>query len=307
MQNVFGQLKEKKKMIAYPFSCELNITNKCNLNCYFCSMGSGYTVNDFESITIKKLDKIVEQLKKVHCCYVSLSGGEPMVHPEFFEIAKKLTGEGFRVTVATNGTLITEKTISKLMESGISWIQISMHSFTGETCKKIMGYDVQKRIMNAVQLVKNINDVGLTVCIVRNQYNVEEIPQIIKYLKENNITYLLRDELKVGRIKNTINIELKVDELIDKFIKNRELPNAKIRKFSILTNGDIVSCSELGIALGNIYKDDLQKVWTTSPIFGLCKGCGNTPCLANYYYNNKFIKKKVDEINAGSGTISSAC
>lgn len=239
-------------MIAYPFSCELNITNKCNLNCYFCSMGSGYTVNDFESITIKKLDKIVEQLKKVHCCYVSLSGGEPMVHPEFFEIAKKLTGEGFRVTVATN-------------------------------------------------------DVGLTVCIVRNQYNVEEIPQIIKYLKENNITYLLRDELKVGRIKNTINIELKVDELIDKFIKNRELPNAKIRKFSILTNGDIVSCSELGIALGNIYKDDLQKVWTTSPIFGLCKGCGNTPCLANYYYNNKFIKKKVDEINAGSGTISSAC
>lgn len=285
-------------MISYPFSCELNITNKCNLNCYFCSMESTCEVCDFGNFSSENIDVIIRKLKEVYCCYVSLSGGEPMLHPDFYNIATKLIMAGFKVTMATNGTLINETSLKRIEETGISWVQISMHSFTGETCRKIMGFDVQDRIMKAIQLIADKSNMGLSVCIVRNKYNKYEIPQIVEYLESNCIGYLFRDEIGVGRIKNTILPEPDINKLMKQYVDNRDSDKGKVRKFSILSNGDIVTCSELGIPMGNIFIDNLKEIWINNKIIGLCKGCGNTPCLANYYHNNPLIKKKVDEINA---------
>lgn len=291
-------------MIPYPFSCELNITNKCNLNCYFCSMNSTPSINDFNNYSSENLDIIIQQLKKVHCKYISLSGGEPMVHPNFFSIAQKLNDAGFSVTLTTNGTLINKDSITKIKSSGICWIQISMHSLSPETCKTIMGFNVQQKILNAINLINDTPNIGLTVCIVKNPYNKSEIPDIINYLDARKIAYIFRNELKVGRAKNG-HIEITdADALLSLYIQNRDNPVGKIRKFAVLTNGDVVTCSELGIPLGNIFKDNLQDIWMNSPLLGLCKGCGDLPCLATYYHNNPILRKKLNEINDKTSNFS---
>ena len=81
----------------------------------------------------------------------------------------------------------------------------------------------------------------------------------------------------------------------------------KIRKveilviqIAILVNGDIVPCTELSVKLGNVYQNDLEEVWEKNKVIGLCKGCGDVPCLANYYHHNVEIREKVDAINYDS-------
>ena len=288
----------------YPFSCELNITNHCNLNCYFCSMNSS-RIDDFECYDSQNLEVIMEQLKRVKCLYISLSGGEPMTHPRFYEIARTLTENGFKVTMATNGILINDKSIVKIKEAGIKWIQISMHSISDEACAKIMGAPVQKKLLNAIDIVSRTEGIGLTVCIVKNHYNRNEIESIKSYLDDRGITYIFRDELFVGRLKeqSEINYEVLEERKIDlfqKYILNRESKYSKIRKFAILVNGDIVPCTELSVKLGNVYQNDLEEVWEKNKVIGLCKGCGDVPCLANYYHHNVEIREKVDAINYDS-------
>ncbi|MCL1934993.1 MAG: radical SAM protein [Defluviitaleaceae bacterium] len=281
-----------------PISCELNITNYCNLDCYFCSANCS-SKKDFHKINMKNLDKIIMQLKRVKCMYVSISGGEPMIHPEFFSIVKKLSENEFIVTLTTNGTLINKETINHIISCGIKWVQISIHSFNGETCKKIMGSDVQSKIFNALDIVNSTEGVGISACIVKNVNNYNEINDISKYLKIKGIPEIIREEIPIGKLlgKKNITIDCDKEDLFNLYTDNRDNNFTKPRKFAITVEGDIVTCSELGVPLGNIFEHDLLEIWNKNKVIGLCKGYGEIDCLAKYYYHCEYIKNKVDTIN----------
>ena len=81
------------------------ITNRCNLNCRHC--GSNCTATG-ESLTIKDIETTLRTIpadKPMVC----LTGGEPLLHPDFFDIAKCVRQMGFFWGMTTNATLITEE------------------------------------------------------------------------------------------------------------------------------------------------------------------------------------------------------
>jgi heme b synthase len=75
------------------------------------------------------MDEIASISKPV----IILTGGEPLLRPDIFDLARYGTDKGFRMVMATNGTLMTEEAVQKMMASGIQRISVSLDGPSSET------------------------------------------------------------------------------------------------------------------------------------------------------------------------------
>lgn len=106
-------------------------TGRCNLNCIHCrcdaSMEAGE--GDFNTEEAKALiDDIASFAKPV----LVLSGGEPLIRKDIFEIASYGTEKGLRMCMATNGTMINDKVCEDMKKSGIRMVSLSLDGSTPE-------------------------------------------------------------------------------------------------------------------------------------------------------------------------------
>lgn len=225
----------------YPISCEWNITYKCNLRCKFCSLSCSSDVEEINILDDKNIKHIVNQLKDNKILYVSISGGEPLKHPKIYDIIDKLYVNGFIISLTTNGLLLNQE-MMKFLKKRVKWIQMSIQSLNKEFNIKKMGVS-PKLILKKINLVKS-NDIGLSVASINFKEKEQELSNLKEYFHHKNIMHYIRgyiDTTKIKKIKRTKNIQ-------------------KIVYFSILPNGDIVQCAELGIVAGNIFEIKLSEI-----------------------------------------------
>jgi len=101
------------------------ITRKCNLNCVHCRAGSDRGPYPGELSTAKCI-QVLEQIREVGTPIVILTGGEPLMREDVFELAQKGTDLGLRMVLATNGTLLRPGLVERMTGSGIKRVSISI-------------------------------------------------------------------------------------------------------------------------------------------------------------------------------------
>lgn len=77
----------------------------CNLRCSYCDTPYGYEGNDYTEMTA---EEIVEKVEGFRCSKITLTGGEPLIHPGVFELLLDLTNKGYEVNIETNGSVNVE-------------------------------------------------------------------------------------------------------------------------------------------------------------------------------------------------------
>jgi len=112
-------LDNKVRMIAW------EVTRSCNLNCVHCRAASSLGPYSGELSTEKSL-KLIDEIAAIASPVIILTGGEPLLRPDIFEIASYGTSKGLRMVMATNGTLVTSAVAQKMIESGIKRVSISL-------------------------------------------------------------------------------------------------------------------------------------------------------------------------------------
>ena len=98
------------------------ITRRCNLHCLHCGSSCD---NKGASLSLDDIDNVLESItgdKPMVC----LTGGEPLLHPDFFEIAQCITEKSFCWGITTNATLIDKEVASRLKDVGMSTISVSL-------------------------------------------------------------------------------------------------------------------------------------------------------------------------------------
>lgn len=101
------------------------ITRKCNLNCVHCRAGSERGPYPGELSTAKCFE-ILEEIRDVGEPIVILTGGEPLLREDVFDLAQKGTELGLRMVMATNGTLLRPDIVERMMDTGIKRVSISI-------------------------------------------------------------------------------------------------------------------------------------------------------------------------------------
>ncbi len=153
------------------------ITRNCNLNCVHCraaaTMGP-YTGELDTDAAYRLLDQIAELGSPI----VILTGGEPLMRPDIFEVAKYGDGKGLRMVMAPNGTLITEENAGKLASAGIKRISISLDGASREIHDKFRG--VEGAFDGALRGIEHAKKAGIEFQINTTiaKANLEQIPKI---------------------------------------------------------------------------------------------------------------------------------
>jgi heme d1 biosynthesis radical SAM protein NirJ len=102
-----------------------NLIRRCNLKCKHCYSISG-DVNFPGELTTAEVFKVMDDLKAFRVPVLILSGGEPMLRSDIFEISKQAKQLGFYVGLSTNGTLITKDNVGSIADVGYDYVGISI-------------------------------------------------------------------------------------------------------------------------------------------------------------------------------------
>jgi heme b synthase len=105
------------------------VTGRCNLNCIHCRASSSMTSHDTDFST-EEAKRLLDDIAEVSRPVVVLSGGEPLLRKDLFEIARYGTERGFRMCIATNGVLVTDEIVGKMKEAGIRICSLSLDGST---------------------------------------------------------------------------------------------------------------------------------------------------------------------------------
>ncbi|MBF0235993.1 MAG: heme b synthase [Desulfamplus sp.] len=153
-------------------------TRRCNLSCVHCRAAAEDHVYENELDTAAAMT-LMDQIRDAGQPIVILTGGEPLLREDIFDIAAYGTKIGLRMVMAPNGTMITPENAIKMRESGIKRISISLDGSTKESHDKFRGVDgAFEGALNGIGFAK---DAGLEFQIntTITKKNLEEIPKIL--------------------------------------------------------------------------------------------------------------------------------
>ena len=153
------------------------VTRNCNLSCVHCRAAATMGPYTGELDTAACL-KLLDEIKETGDPIVILTGGEPLLRPDIFEIARYGTDKGLRMVMAPNGTLITEAAAGRMVEAGIRRISISLDGATRERHDDFRG--VPGAFDGALRGIRLAKAAGIEFQIntTITKANLEEMPKI---------------------------------------------------------------------------------------------------------------------------------
>ncbi len=131
-----------------------NLIRRCNLLCKHCYAISGNV--DFPGeLTYRQVCDVMDDLKAFGVPVLILSGGEPLLRPDIFEISRRAKQMGFYVGLSTNGVLISEPVMEDLTDIGYDYVGISLDGI-GEIHDRFRGMEgAYEKSLNALRLCRD--------------------------------------------------------------------------------------------------------------------------------------------------------
>jgi len=152
-------------------------TRNCNLSCVHCRASADLGPHEGEldtEVSLRLMDQIAEVGKPI----VILTGGEPMLRSDIYDIAAYGTQKGLRMVMAPNGTLISEKTAQRMADAGIKRISVSLDGSSRETHDAFRGVEGSfESSINGIQRVKEAG-IEFQVNTTITKTNLDQIPVI---------------------------------------------------------------------------------------------------------------------------------
>jgi radical SAM protein with 4Fe4S-binding SPASM domain len=205
---------ERKPIVVW------NITRRCNLRCIHCYSDSDAREYPGE-LTFDECRAVLDDLTQFGVPGVLLSGGEPLIHPRFFDIASYARQQNLRVTLSTNGTLIERETAQRIKDLGFAYVGISLDGI-GATHDHFRGRDgAFVKTVGAFRHCKAVGQkVGLRLTLSAN--NIADLDRILDFIEAEDIERVCFYHLVYsGRGSDVVDVtheqtRMAVDKIIDR-------------------------------------------------------------------------------------------
>ncbi len=167
-------LKEHK--VRPPRLVAWELTNACNLACIHCR-ASAIKEPSQDELSTAEAKHFVDELAEYKPIII-LTGGEPLLRADVYEIARYATGRGLRVVLATNGTLLTHEIARRLKEAGIQRVSISIDGATPHTHDTFRGEQgAFEAALRGIEILKH-EGISFQINTTITKRNLDEIPRI---------------------------------------------------------------------------------------------------------------------------------
>jgi len=165
----------------------LQISTECDQECIFCSVPEGPP----ESPSLEEIKKRIIRLKKQGTNDLFVTGGEPAVHPEIFDILDFAKKTGFKeITIQSNCVNLTKPFLRRIKAYGIVKFNSSFHSYKKEICNKLSTKEHYRKILNGLSNIRDF-EIPIFLTITINKLNYKELKNHIIFIRKHfpNITH----------------------------------------------------------------------------------------------------------------------
>jgi heme d1 biosynthesis radical SAM protein NirJ len=162
-----------------------NLIRRCNLACLHCYTNS--TDRDYSGeLNTQEVFSVMDDLKFFRVPVLILSGGEPLLRPDIYDISARAKKMGFYVGLSTNGTFIDSSNIDKIAALNFNYVGISLDGI-GETHDRFRRKDgAFQAALEGIRLCKSKNlKVGIRFTLT--QENAQDLPALLEFQKAEHI------------------------------------------------------------------------------------------------------------------------
>ncbi|MFL5521951.1 MAG: radical SAM protein [Gemmatimonadales bacterium] len=169
--------------LAAPLYVAWQITNECNLACLHCIEESGPGKAFRDELGREEVLGVIDQLMDHEVPYLSFSGGEPMLHPHFYEMVERVTARGSQLKIETNGHYLSPENCARLKDLGVKAVQVSLDGATSATFGRMR---VRGEFDKTVQGIRNLASAGVPIEINFSpaSFNIHEAGRIVDFAFE---------------------------------------------------------------------------------------------------------------------------
>jgi len=203
-------LKQPQRFYA-PLMVVWNLTWRCNLRCKHCYENAGLLggKKGAEELSLDEKLAVVDQLADSFIPTLSISGGEPLIHPHFWPVAERARARGLYMSLNTNGTLITDEVAARLEELDFAYAGISIDAPTREIHDSFRGVpgSWDKTIAGVKRLAKTSVCTILSFTITSQNYKT--LPDIFKLAEDLGMDkVMVYNFIPTGRGRENMDLDL---------------------------------------------------------------------------------------------------
>lgn len=290
-------LEKVQSRSPYPLVAMIVLTRRCNLSCPHCYEQPG--VGDDELTTREWLD-VLAALEETGTLMLIVSGGEPLVRPDFFEIVEAAGRRRFAITLKSNGTRLTAETAARCFHAGISKLDVSLYHDHPRQHDAFVGKSgAFARSIEGLRAFRALGGQARANIVVMN-WNADSVSRLIdrceqegwRFGVDTRITVTAEGDRTPKRFRATR--EQLESVLLDPRLYNAvteadtaasppdaPLCGAGTKSVTIRPSGEVWPCNLLPISLGNLrratYRDILESAGARGtiprPTWGDSKPC----------------------------------
>jgi len=248
----------------------------CNMACQHCSIRDLQKRRGGRSMTIEDIQSIADQADELGLAQFVISGGEPLMYPDFDEIVAAIDPKRFWITTDSNGWLLDYAKAKHLKEIGVDKVQISIDNIAGEVHDSFRGKD--GAWTKALAAIRYSKEVGLRVIVqttvskyrARNNelirfihaFNVNDVPVYIGYMKPVG-AWKEHEELDQSDIDYVESLT-KVHNVFTHLTPSYDYPGGCIamkRMINITKWGEVNPCPFMQeLVIGNVFDEPLKDI-----------------------------------------------
>lgn len=288
-----SQLKMNQLNLQDPtlWSIQVEITGKCNERCIHC-----YIPNSFKDhgmhMPIASFKKLVDEFVEMGGLYITLTGGEALMHEDFIDMLRYCRQKDLQITVLSNLIALTDDIVEAMKEVSVNMVNVSLYSIDPtihDSITKVSGSC--EKTMRAIEKLRE-NDVPVQISCPILQENLHCFLDVIKYARKlktkANIDYNIvaqKDEsisnlshrIAVGEVEKVIQTIIDNNPQYTRFLEETPLDvtktdlaaypcGAALSILNIGSTGDVSPCATWNLSCGNVFKTSLKEVWENSTV-----------------------------------------
>ncbi len=249
----------------------------CNFRCQHCSVKRFQGKKEGRFFTPKDVAELSRQADDMGLAHIVITGGEPLVFPDFDEIVKAIDPKKFYISSDTNGWNLDEARARHLKDIGVDKIQLSLDSIVDKEhdafrCKP----GSHERCLKAIEAAQKAGlNILVQTVVWKDRVRSQEFVDFVKFLNDKGVPVFITYAKPVGAWEG------KFDSLIDRsdmdYIREMEkkynvfthlTPSYGVdlgcigvkRMISITKYGDVMPCPYIHVSLGNFFEEPLRDI-----------------------------------------------
>jgi MoaA/NifB/PqqE/SkfB family radical SAM enzyme len=270
----FGEKINKGESIAI---LQFQYDYTCNFRCQHCDITTLRRKENKRCFTIPDVKELSRQADEMGLAHIVITGGEPLVFPDFDEIVKAIDPQKFYITTDTNGWYLDENKARHLKSIGLDKIQLSLDSLSSSEHDDFRRMpDSHRRAVEAIDasLKAGLNIIIATV-VTKQRVRSKEFVDFLEFAKKKGVGVFVTYAKPVGEWEG--NYEVMIDKSDMDYLRGLEkkynvfthlTPSYGLdlgciaikRMVSITKYGDIMPCPYIHVSLGNFFEESLKNI-----------------------------------------------